>query len=178
MRPLFGCILLFFFVCLIDVSATESAPMALEFRLFDQYGKSYEIIYPRDKTCVLVFADKWGCTQVEGWVRPLYERYQDTIAILGVAQLDGVPKWLRSTLVRIFKRSIKFSVMMDWTGEVCMGYAYPGGNAYVVIVNPQGAILHQVQGKASQKLLEECWRVIDASKTDFPAPVSPKDKQM
>ena len=141
--------------------AKEVSPVAAEFSLKDQYGKSYQIAYPQEKICVLVFADKWGSTQVEGWVRPLYETYQDAILIHGVAQLKGVPRWLRSTLVRIFKSTIKFSVMMDWTGEVSRDYEYPGGKALVVIVDRQGNIQHRVKGKASKVLIEACNDIID-----------------
>ena len=170
-----GMIFLIHMICSVDGSAAESASVAREFNLLDQYGKHYEITYPQEKICVLVFADKWGCTQVEGWVRPLYDQYEDTIAIIGVAQLDGVPGWLRSTLVRIFKKSIKFSVMMDWTGDVCRAYEYTGRKANVVIISRQGTIQHRVKGKASQELIEECCQVIDGLKPVIPAAVSPKD---
>lgn len=139
----------------------EVFPVAAEFSLMDQYGKSYQIAYPQEKICVLVFADKWGSTQVEGWVQTLYEKYQDAILIHGVAQLEGVPRWLRSTLVRIFKSTIKFSVMMDWTGEVSRDYEYPGGKAFVVIVDKQGNIRHRVNGKASKVVIDECNAIID-----------------
>ena len=142
-------------------AAREVSVLADEFSLSDQYGQSHRISYPQEKICVLVFADKWGCAQVEGWVRPLYETYEDTILIHGVAQLDGVPGWLRSTLVRIFRNSIRFSVMMDWTGDICRVYGYPGGKAFVVIVDRQGNIRHRVNGRASQELLEECCAIID-----------------
>ena len=142
-------------------AVNEVSPVATGFSLMDQYGKSYQIAYPNEKICVLVFADKWGSTQVEGWVRPLYETYQDAILIHGVAQLEGVPRWLRSTLVGIFKRMIKFSVMMDWTGEVSRDYEYPGGNAFVVIVDKQGNIRHRVKGKASKVFIDECNAIID-----------------
>jgi hypothetical protein len=174
-RHAIGMIFLIHIICSAYCSAAESTPVAREFILLDQYGKHYEITYPQEKVCVLVFADKWGCTQVEGWVRPLYDQYEETIAILGVAQLDGVPSWLRSTLVRIFKKSIKFSVMMDWTGDVCRAYEYTGRKANVVIISRQGAIQHRVKGRASQELIEECCQVIDGLKPVMAPVVSPKD---
>lgn len=139
----------------------ENLPaQAEEFSLLDQYGKQYQIIYPQEKICVFVFADKWGCTQVEGWVRPLYEHYEDTIMILGVAQLTNVPGWLKPMIISIFKRTIKFSVMMDWSGDVCAAYGYPGGKAFVVITDSEGTIRHRVIGKASTDLVEECFEII------------------
>ena len=55
-----------------------------------------------------------------------------------VAQLDNVPGWLRTTLARIFKYTIKFSGMMDWTGDVFRAYEYTSGKANVVIISRQG----------------------------------------
>ena len=175
-RQIYYTIVLISLICIInsvDGSGTESTPLAKEFILLDQYGRRYEINYPQEKVCVLVFADKWGCTQVEGWVRPLYEHYEDTIDILGVAQLENVPGWLRSTIVRIFKNNIEFSVMMDWTGQVSRAYEYSGGKAYVVIICRQGIIRHRVKGKASEELIEKCAEVIQALKTGTPGSVSP-----
>ena len=72
-----GLIFLIHIIPSFDISGAESNPVAREFSLLDQYGKCYEITYPQEKVCVLVFADKWGCTMVEGWVRPLYKHYKD-----------------------------------------------------------------------------------------------------
>ncbi len=174
-RHTIGLIFLIHIICNFNFSAAESSPVARKFILLDQYGKSYEITYPQENVCVLVFADKWGCTQVEGWVRPLYDHYQDTIAILGVAHLENVPGWLRSTIVRIFKHTIKFSVMMDWTGDVCRAYEYTGREAYVVIIGRQGTIQQRIKGKASRERIERCCQVIDELKPGTPNPVSPQD---
>lgn len=144
----------------LPAAAGKAVSVAAEFSLLDQYGKSYRITYPQEKVCVFVFADKWGCTQVEGWVRPIYERYKDTIIILGVAQLANVPSWLRPTILGIFKRSIKFSVMMDWTGDVSRKYGYPGGKAFVVIVDRAGVIRKRVKGKASKDVIKQCCAII------------------
>ncbi|MDY7038218.1 MAG: hypothetical protein SV375_18910 [Thermodesulfobacteriota bacterium] len=135
--------------------------LACEFKLNDQYGKTYNIKYPQEKICVLVFADRASVSQVEKWVRALYESYQDKIFIYGVAQLKGVPRWLQSTIRGIFKKFVKFSVMMDWSGEVCRAYGYKGGKAYVVIVNRNGVIQHTFNGRASEDLIQECRRIID-----------------
>ncbi|MDY6972421.1 MAG: redoxin domain-containing protein [Thermodesulfobacteriota bacterium] len=175
-----GWVFLICFICPFNCSAEKYTPLACGFSLRDQYGKIYEITYPREKVCILVFADKWGCTQVEGWVRPLYEKYGDKITILGVAQLENVPRWLKSTITRIFKHTIKFPVMMDWTGNVSRAYEYTGRKAYVVIISREGNIQYWVDGRASEKLLRKCCGAINNLKpgvlnSDFPE--NPKVKK-
>ena len=144
--------------------AVDKSSLAGEFSLYDQFGKLFRITYPQQKIRVLIFADRKGVNQVEDWVRSFYETYQDAIDINGVAKLEGVPKWLRFTLKRIFKSAIKYSVMMDWTGDVCRLYGYPGGKAFVVIVDRKGNIRHTVNGKASEALFEECRVIVDELK--------------
>jgi len=131
------------------------------FRLADQYGNDHSINYPQEKVCVLVFADERGSTQVEGWVRPLYERYETAILIFGVAELSNVPERLRSTIRGIFRRSVKYPVMLDWTGRVSGEYGYAGKSAAVVIVSPQGVILHRETGKANRPALNRSFAVVD-----------------
>ena len=157
-----GMICLIYFFWPVDCSPADHTPVAREFTLFDQYGRCYEITYPQEKVCMLVFADKWGCSQVEGWVRPIYERYKDAIMILGVANLANVPSWLQPTLINIFKLSIKYSIMMDWTGDVSKDYGYPGGKAFVVIVDRKGVIQERLMGRASVELIEKCCNIINA----------------
>lgn len=146
-----------------------SSTRAAGFKLFDQYGKQYQIAFPREKVSVLVFADKRGSAQVEGWVRPLYERYKDRVLILGVAQLAGAPDALQPMLRSIFRRSVKYSVMMDWTGAVSRSYQYPGKDAMVVVIDRRGTILHRQTGKAEESALKASIRVIDSL-----APAPPK----
>jgi hypothetical protein len=162
----------------LPAAADKAVPMAAEFSLLDQYGKSYCISYPQEKVCVFVFADKWGCTQVEGWVRPIYERYKDTIMILGVAQLANVPSWLQPTLLGIFKRSIKYSVMMDWTGDVSRKYGYPGVKAFVVIVDREGVIQTRVKGKASTDLIEKCCNIINELRLGDSVTAQPENRSV
>jgi hypothetical protein len=54
--------------------------------------------------------------------------------------------------------------MMDWTGDVCRAYGYPGGKAFVVIVDREGNIRYTVNGKASKELIEECYKIINLLK--------------
>src|SRR5437899_12807921 len=69
--------------------------IGLEFTLSDQYDKLLAYTFPRQKAGVLTLADKQGATQIEAWVRPLYDRYQDRVDIHGIAVLAGLPSFAR-----------------------------------------------------------------------------------
>ena len=165
-------------VWVFEGSAGEPFQKAPEFSLTDQYGRCYEVTYPQKKVCVLVFAGKWGSIQVEGWVRPLYERYRDSITILGAARLENVPEFLRNAIIRIFRRTIRFSVIMDWTGDLSRSYGYTGRSAYLVIISRKGTIRHRVNGRASKDRIEKCFEIIDKLNSPVPDKLLPESRKV
>ena len=58
---------------------------ASNFTLEDQFGNKIGINFPSHKVVILIFGDRKGSEQVEGWVRPLYGKYTDTLYIFGIA---------------------------------------------------------------------------------------------
>ncbi|MBX7259709.1 MAG: hypothetical protein K1Y02_25360, partial [Candidatus Hydrogenedentes bacterium] len=97
--------------------AVADLAWAAEFTLEDQFGKAHTYAFPKDKVSVLLFADREGSEQIEGWVRPLYDKYRNAIDVDGVALLKGVPEWMRGTVRFLFRKQAAHPVMMDWTGE-------------------------------------------------------------
>jgi hypothetical protein len=140
------------------LAAQASAP---GFALQDQHGQTHEIRFPQDRVFVLAFADRAGSDQMEGWVRPLYERYRESISIRGVAKLAGVPTILRPALRAIFRKNVVYPVMMDWTGSVSKDFEYVANMANVVVLGPDGRIEHRINGPVSEEALRACFERID-----------------
>ena len=138
-----------------------SLRQGIPFDLQDQYGKQHAFTFPRDHISVLVFADRQGSDQLEKWVRPLYERYVDTLDIRGVAQLRGVPTLMKPLVRALFRQGVSYPVMLDWTGAVSAQYDYEARKANVLILGPDGTILHRVNGEASRNRLVQCFSRID-----------------
>lgn len=135
------------------VSASNNR--APEFELKDQYGNSQAYRFPTAKINILIFGDRSGSQQIEGWVRPLYDRYQDRINIKGIAALSSVPSFARGMVTRIFKSQVKYPVLLDWTGEVSKSYSYEAGKANVFVVSPTGEILMRINGAATATGIEQ-----------------------
>jgi hypothetical protein len=140
------------FLVLNTVAANMRAP---EFELRDQYGNAQAYRFPTAKVNVFIFGDRKGSGQIEAWVRPLYERYQDRINIKGIAALSSVPSLARGMVTRIFKSQVKYPVLLDWTGGVTQSYGYEGGKANVFVVSPKGEILLRINGAATQQGLDQ-----------------------
>lgn len=87
---------------------------AKSFSLKDQFGNSHELKFPREKITVLAFADRSGSDQLEGWIRPLYQRYREKIDIYGVAELSAVPMIARGFVRSVIRKSSNYPIMLDW----------------------------------------------------------------
>jgi hypothetical protein len=147
-------------VVLLALIARADVP-APRFELRDQFGSEHEVEFPCPRVSVLVFADRQGCGQLEDWVRPLYERYGDSIDIHGVAKLKGVPSLLRPLLRSMFRNRLDYPVMMDWTGAVSTNYNYEASMANILVLSPAGRIEYRFNGTASPSELEQCFDRID-----------------
>ena len=120
------------------------------FTLKDQNDASYAVKFPRDKVTVLIFGDREGAGQIEGWTRPIYNQFGDKIEVYGIAELSAVPSLARGVVRRIIKRKTKYSVLLDWSGGVAKSYGYEKGKANVVVVGKKGAVLGRRSGAANR----------------------------
>ncbi len=134
---------------------------AAEFELKDQYNKNSALKFPRQKATVLVFGDREGSRQIESWVRPLVEKYQTDIDIQGIAELSAVPGLAQGAVRRIMKNQVKYSVMLDWNGDVSKSYGYQKGKANLFVIDKNGNIVAKATGAANKADLETIFRDIN-----------------
>lgn len=119
---------------------------AFEFELKDQYNQSTSYRFPKAKPTILIFGDRKGSEQIEGWVRPLWDRYQDRIDQKGVAVLSTVPSFMRPIIRTMFRSQVKHSVLLDWTGDVSRAYHYSSGTANLFLIDRQGQVILRLTG--------------------------------
>ncbi len=140
---------------------SASYRMAPPFQLEDQHGRTHSLRFPGDKASILAFGDRQGSEQIEGWIRPLYQRYGKRIDIFGVADVSAVPSWLRGIVRRMFRGRLDYPVMLDWSGEVSRSYGYGGGEANIFLVDRRGRIVLVETGAADAAGLERIYRALD-----------------
>ncbi len=144
-----------------SMSTANGSHRAPAFILKDQHKTAHHYRFPRPKISMLLFADHAGSSQLENWIRPLYDRYQDTIHIDGVAELSSVPKLIRGMVRSAFRDRLTRPVMLDWSGEVSTDYHYESGKANLFVIDPNGHILLKVVGAMSDAKLERVQNAID-----------------
>ena len=131
------------------------------FTLKDQNDASYTIKFPRDKVTVLIFGDREGSEQIEGWTRPIYNQFGSRIDVYGIAELSAVPSLARGIVRRIIKSKTKYSVLLDWSGGVSKAYGYEKGKANVIVIDKKGNILAKRTGAANQSGLQALYQQIN-----------------
>ena len=136
-------------------------PQATEFTLKDQYDKTRRYGFPQETISVVFFADYTGSGQLEDWIRPLYDRYQKTINIYGVADLSAVPGFMRGLVARAFRAQLQYPVMFDWHGTVSKNYEAQSGQANLYLIDTQGRIVLQLVGAVNPERLQRVMAQID-----------------
>lgn len=130
------------------------AAQAPVFTLKDQFKKEHRYHFPRPKVSVLILADYVGSEQLEEWVRPIYDRYQDRVALDGVAELSTVPRFARGMVRAFLRGQLDYPVMLDWSGDVTTRYRYQPGEANLFVIDPTGRIRLKVIGGVSHTKLQ------------------------
>ncbi len=143
-----------------NVECGKTKSKAPSFELEDQFSKKFPVVFPAKKVTVLIFGDKQGAEQIEGWVSPLYGKYTDKIEIYGIAELSAVP-WIAKGFVRnAIKSRSKTSIMLDWSGKVSKDYGYEKEKANLFVIDKDGYIIAEKRGAATSTELENLYKEI------------------
>jgi peroxiredoxin len=143
------------------LTAGAAAPLngrAMDFELRDQFGKTLAYRFPKERVSVLTFGDRKGSSQIEGWVRPVYDRYGDRVDLHGVAVLTSIPSPFQGLARRQFRKQVKFPVLLDFKGDVSRGYGYEKDRANVFVIAPDGRVALPTGSAASSPRLTGCSR--------------------
>jgi hypothetical protein len=123
--------------------------------LRDQFEQPHTLEFPARKVTILTIADRKGSEQVDEWIAVLKPKYADRASIQGIAQVAGVPSFLRPRIRKRFQENQTYPVMLDWTGDICARLDFKPGVANVLIIARDGAVLGRFSGRASTPLVKE-----------------------
>lgn len=121
---------------------------------------------------VMLIADRTGSEQLEGWLVPLAEQYDDVVQIQGIAELSAVPRLLRPMVRALFREDEAVPILMDWTGEVADRFGARAAVVNVYLLAPDGEVVHRVNGGFTTSEWQVLQAAIDAS-IRRPAPPGP-----
>ena len=144
-------------LCLTLTTAIIAQTRVANFGLKDQNDRLIEVNFPSDRPVVLIFGDRKGAAQIEGWSQPIYKKYEGKVYVFGIASLGGVPSYARGLVRRLIKRQTSYPVLMDWGGKVASTLGYQKDKAMVVVVGKNGTVLSSKYGAASDLELDEIY---------------------
>ena len=150
-----------FAFCLFFTASAHAQSKVSNFGLKDQNDKYTEVNFPSDRPVVLIFGDRKGAGQIDGWSQPIYKKYDGKVYVFGIASLNGVPSYARGLVRRLIKRQTSFSVLMDWGGKVAGSLGYEKDKAMIVVVAKNGTVLARKYGAVTQTELEAINSEID-----------------
>jgi hypothetical protein len=131
-----------------------------EFTLADQHGVTHHFRPPRTNLSFIVVADKKGSEQLGGWIQPVHDRHSNTVAILGVADVAGVPAPLRPLIRRGFVKGVNYPVLLDWSGVVIQMFQPVPKVANIYLVRTNGTVAGKWSGAVTEAALAEVERRI------------------
>ena len=153
------------FVLLSDADAVEPkpipthAPACIELR--DQFDSPQRLTFPATNLVLLTIADKTGAEQVDSWIAAIKPRYAGRVEIRGLADVQGVPAFLRGKVRKKFQQTRQYPVMMDWSGEACAKFNFQPGVANLFLIARDGSIVGRWTGTATDGAVSELSALLD-----------------
>jgi hypothetical protein len=149
------------FFLLVFSSAADGQTTLANFGLKDQNDKYVEVNFPSDRPVVLIFGDRKGAGQIDGWSQPIYKKYEGKVYVFGIASLGGVPSYARGLVRRLIKRQTSYQVLLDWGGKVASSLGYQKEKAMLVVVGKDGTVITTKHGAASDSELSSVYAELD-----------------
>lgn len=134
---------------------------AANFSLKNQNDQTFDVNFPSDKVVILIFGDRKGAGQIEGWSAPLYKKYDGKVYVFGIASLSGVPSYAQGLVRQLIKLQTSYSVLLDWGGIVSESFGYESDTANIIVIGKNGRVITTRSGAATSGVLENLYREID-----------------
>ena len=135
-------------------AASRAATGSLKsFELPDQFGKNHRFDFPRTRPLLLLVGDRKGSEEVDDWIAPLKEHWGKVADIAGIADVHGVPSFLRERIRNGIRERRPRELMLDFDGVVVESLAVTSKTANLFLLDPEGRIAVRVEGKPDEKKL-------------------------
>lgn len=150
------------------------------FSLEDQFGASIASYALEGRPVIVIGSDRGGWDSSRDWSRAIAELLDsregeslDT-AIVQVADLRTVPRFLRPTVGQQIRRRVETSLLLDWQGEIAGPFNFKPEKANVVMLRRDGSVVaHIVSNLPKAEELEEVREALaDLEVTEDEAPTA------
>lgn len=124
----------------------------IAFKIEDQFGRKYGQKDFLGAVSLWIGSDKDGSAFNDQWGEALYRALKDEadagrVRFVGVADLRGVPFFLKGFVRGKFPKDTERRILMDWDGAFAKGYAFAEKHSNILVFSPAGALVHRTVGQ-------------------------------
>ena len=124
----------------------------IDFNIEDQFDRSHRHTEYCDKIVVIVGSDKDGSEFNQLWTSAIHESLKNNpnynrIVFLPVADVRGVPFFLKGFVKGKFPQNKNSWVLLDWDGHFAKAYRFQSKSSNIVIFAADGKLLHSAYGR-------------------------------
>jgi hypothetical protein len=124
----------------------------IPFELIDQFDRVHRQAEFAERIVVLIGGDKGGSDYTEIWGDALHAALEndpgfERVAFLPVADLKGVPFFLKGFVRGQFPEETEKWALMDWDGLFGESYDFVPGWTNILLFGPEGRLAHRTWGQ-------------------------------
>ena len=140
----------------------------LRFAVADQFDRAHTDAELRGRILLIVGADRRGSRYQERGIEALRASVEDqaearAIRIVEVADLRGVPFFVKGSVKKKFPSDRRQWVLMDWKGVFAKSYRFESEKCNILLFDRTGSLLHQAAvSELDREALEKIRRTLDA----------------
>ena len=135
-----------------DLYSQDQETKLIPFKLKDQFDREFETRDFHHWLLVLTAFDRNGSKYAESWMQAINDALRDNeefykILLVAVADLQGIPFFLKGFVRGKFPKKRSRWVLMDWKGDFFKSYNLQPKVTNILIFDCSGNLIHRTAGR-------------------------------
>jgi uncharacterized protein YfaP (DUF2135 family) len=127
----------------------------IPFKLEDQFGRTHTEAECAGRVTVVLGTDRSGSRYTEQWLTGVRDAMRGEaeaarVRTFGVANVRGVPPFLRKLVAAALPKSKDAEVLLDWDGRFATAYDFGEGCCTVLVADPLGRVVLRTGGREAR----------------------------
>jgi hypothetical protein len=127
----------------------------IPFKLDDQFGRTHTEAECAGRVTVVLGTDRAGSRFTAQWLSGVRDAMRgaanaEQVRTFGVANVRGVPPFLRRVVTAVLPKSKDAAVLLDWDGRFASAYAFGAGCCTVLVADPSGRVVLRTEGREAR----------------------------
>jgi predicted transcriptional regulator len=131
-------------------AATERVPETtlIQFEIKDQFDRPHSERELQDRHVLLLCGDRKGSQYQGQWAAALRDSLRsrgrlESTTLIEIADLRGVPFFVKGSVKKKFPRDEASWVLMDWKGRFATAYGFEKDKCNIVLFDHSGMLVHE-----------------------------------